>query len=282
MIILFTKNNLASANIAKKLIEKHGFAKSKTKAPGDETGSPAETTLEQAAMETWERDGVMLIDTGAPTVLDVPTDFDTDCLIVLSTHKSKTAGKMLTAHVPGNWGSAEMGGEPKTLNIAHGLMLKRLIRALDKANREHKLGWPISLESDHHGPTCEVPILFVEIGNNEEQWADDLAALVVAEAVADAIFGKDTGLEPETVFGVGGGHYQRAFTKLLIESDITVGHMAPKYAIDSMDEGMFAQAVLKNVGEVRRVLILKDETNGAQKEKIKAFAKEMGFETELI
>ncbi|MFH0884753.1 MAG: D-aminoacyl-tRNA deacylase [Candidatus Micrarchaeota archaeon] len=280
MIILFTKNNLASANIAKKLIENHGFDK-KTPPPS------AETTLGQAVMETWEREGVLLIDTAAPTVLDVPTDFDTDCLIVLSTHKSKTPGKMLTAHVPGNWDNAEMGGEPKTLNIAHGLMLKKLIRALDKANRENKLDWPVSLESDHHGPTCEVPILFVEIGNGEEQWGDDLAAEVVADAVAEAVFGgtgeqETDDLEPETVFGVGGGHYQRAFTKLLIETDIAVGHMAPKYAIDSMDEEMFTQAVLKNVGEVRRVLILKDETNGAQKEKIRTFAKGMGLEIELV
>ncbi len=184
MIILFTKNNLASANIAKKLIEGHGFEKSKANAPGDEAGSPAETTLGQAAMEVWEREGVMLIDTNAPTVLDVPTDFDTDCLIILSTHKSKTPGQMLTAHVPGNWDKAEMGGEPKTLNIAHGLMLKRLIRALDTENRKQKLDWPVCLEADHHGPTCEVPILFVEIGNNEEQWADELAAQVVADAVA--------------------------------------------------------------------------------------------------
>jgi len=280
MILLFTKNNPASANIAKKLIEGHGFAK-KT------SSSSAETTLGQAAMETWEREGVMLIDTNAPTVLDVPTDFDTDCLIILSTHRSKTPGKMLTAHVPGNWGSAEMGGEPKTLNVAHGLMLKRLIRALDKANRERKLDWPVCLESDHHGPTCEVPIVFVEIGNGEEQWADESAAQVVADAVADAVFGgagghDAGGLEPETVFAVGGGHYQRALTKLLIETDIAVGHMAPKYAIDAMDDGMFAQAVLKNVGEVKRVLILKDETNGAQKEKVRAFAKSMGLEAELI
>jgi D-aminoacyl-tRNA deacylase len=275
MIILFTKNNTASANIARELVGSHGFAKT------DSTKS-SETTLGEAVMETWEREGVQLIDTNAPSVLDVPTDFDTDCIIVLSTHKSKTPGKMLTAHVPGNWDKAEMGGEPKTLNIAHGLMLKRLIRALDRANRKHNLGWPVSLESDHHGPTCEIPILFVEIGNGEEQWADNLAARVVAEAVADAVFGKTEDREPETVFGVGGGHYQRAFTKLLLESDMTVGHMAPKYAIDSMDEEMFAQAILKNAGEVRRVLILKDETNLAQKEKIRKFAEAAGIALEMV
>lgn len=275
MIILFTRRNVASANIAKKLIVGHGFAAS------------------GAVPDEWERDGVRLIDTNAPTVLDVPTDYDTELILVLSTHKSRTPGRMLTAHVPGNWGEAKMGGEPKTLNTAHGTMLKRLIQGLDAANRKRNLGWPVSLEADHHGPTCDVPILFVEIGNDEGQWGDERAAEVVAEAVAEAVFGKTQNTEPETslaagggkpetVFGVGGGHYQRDFTKLILETDYAIGHMAPKYAIDAMDEGMFRQAIEKNVGKVAKVLILKDETNSAQKEKIKSFAAKFGLETGLI
>lgn len=274
MMILYSENNLASVNIAKLLIANHGFVK--------KGASGAEAPLGEQAMETYEREGVLLIDTKAPTILDVPTDYDTDCIIVLSTHKSKTPGKMLTAHVPGNWGSAEMGGEPKTLNIVHGLMLKKLIKALDEENRKQDLGWPVCLEADHHGPTCDVPILFVEIGNGDEQWADGRAAKVVADAVASAVFGTTQNTEPETVFAVGGGHYQRALTKLVIETDIAVGHMAPKYAIDEMDEDLFGQAVFKNVGEVRRVIILKDETNVAQKEKIKRFAEAAGISVDLI
>ncbi|MCI0503533.1 hypothetical protein L0Y65_02370 [Candidatus Micrarchaeota archaeon] len=275
MIILFTRNNPASANIAKKLMENHGFVKK-------ERLKAEDATLGDSAMETYECDGVEMIDTGVPSILDVPTDFDTDCLIVLSTHRSKTPGRMLTAHVPGNWGEAKMGGEPKTLNIAHGLMLKSLIKALDAENRKQKLDWPVCLEADHHGPTCEVPIVFVEIGNGEEQWADERASNVVADAVASAVFCEAQDTEPETVFAVGGGHYQRAFTKLLIETDIAVGHMAPKYAIDEMGEDTFSQAVFKNVGEVGRVLILKDETNAAQKEKIRKFAENAGITVEMI
>lgn len=275
MMILFSENNLASMNIAKKLIANHGFVKK-------ESASPEGTSLGEAMMETWEREGVQLIDTKAPTILDVPTDYDTDCIIVLSTHKSKTPGKMLTAHVPGNWDKADMGGEPRTLNIAHGLMLKKLIKAVDEENRKQGLDWPVCLEADHHGPTCDVPILFIEIGNDEGQWANERAANVVADAVASAIFDKTQNTEPETVFAVGGGHYQRALTKLVIESDIAVGHMAPKYAIDAMDEDTFGQAVFKNVGEVRRVIILKDETNVAQKEKVKKFAEAAGISVEMI
>ena len=288
MIILFTRHNEAGANIAKMLVAEHGF-KPSSPAPGG------------AATEEWARDGVRLVDTAAPGVLDVPTDFDTDCIIVLSTHRSKTPGQMLTAHVPGNWGDAGMGGEPKTLNIAHATMLRRLILGLDAANRKRGLGWPVCLEADHHGPTCDVPILFVEIGNGEVQWADERAARAVADAVADALFkrgkpqnrGTTTSTklsrcsasedpEPETVFCAGGGHYQRAMTKIALERNIAPGHMAPKYALDSMDEGMFRQAVEKNVGKVAKVLILKDEVNAAQREKVRAFAQSVGIPVELV
>ncbi len=255
MIILFTSQNPASANIAGKLIAGHGFRK--------------------AAENEWERGGVRLVDTHAPTVLDVPTDFETDCLLVLSTHRSKVPGKMLTAHVPGNWGNADMGGQPKTLNIAAASTLKILLQELKKAG--DRIGWPVSLEADHHGPTCDVPILFVEIGNGEAEWADENAVEAVASAVT-AVLDRMAKRETfETVFGIGGGHYSKTFTKLVLETQLAVGHIVPKYAIDALDEGTFSQAIEKNVEKVSKVLVSRDETNAAQREKVSALAAKFGI-----
>jgi len=257
MILLFTSKNMASANIAKKLIEEHGFV--------------------EIGKDRWEHDDLMMIDTHAPTVLDVPTDFQTDCLLVLSSHKSKREGKALTAHVPGNWGAADMGGDPRTLNIAPASRLKTLMQELRREGE--RIGWDSSLEADHHGPTCSVPIMFVEIGNGEEQWEDEDAAAAVANAVMASVRREESF---ETVFGVGGGHYPRDFTKLVIESNLAVGHMAPKYAIESVDAEMFRQAVEKNVEKVSKVLISKDETNGGQREKIAKLAEDYGTPVELV
>ncbi len=257
MILLFTSKNIASLNIAKKLIENHGF--------------------EKVSEKEWVRDGIRLIDTKAPTVLEVPTDFDTDCLLVLSSHKSKAGGRMLTAHFPGNWGEAKFGGKPKTLNIAYASKLKSLLVELDKANKE--LEWPLFIEADHHGPTCNVPIIFVEVGSTESEWRDMEAAAVVAEAVSESLRKQET---YETVFGVGGGHYSREFTKILLESSFAVGHIAPKYAVDDLDEDMFKQAIEKNVEKVKKVFVLKDGTNSSQKEKIRKFAEALGAEYELV
>jgi len=256
--ILFTKNNEASAAIAKKI--------------GEIAPRPA----------------IEPIETEAGTVLDVPTGYDTDCIIVLSTHKSRAGSPMLTAHFPGNWDRAGMGGEPRTLNIAHGTLLKKIIRELDAANRKHGLNWPLFIEADHHGPAAKVPIIFVEIGSTEKEWGNEKAAMVVAEAVNNAIAktksGPDTGNPAlETFFGVGGGHYAKEFTKLVLErDDFCMGHICPKYAIESLAEDTFRQAIEKSVEPASRVLVLKESTNSSQKKKVKALCEGFGVGYEEI
>jgi D-aminoacyl-tRNA deacylase len=258
MIILFTSENAASAGIAENLSAKHGFM-----ASGE---------------REWARNDVLLVDTRAPTVLDVPTGFETDCLLVLSTHRSRTPGRMLTTHVPGNWGEALMGGKPRTLNVAAASRLKTLLQELKKEG--DRIGWPVSLEADHHGPTCGVPILFVEIGNGETEWRDTEAAEAVANAVARFLDRRDETYE--TAFGVGGGHYPKTFTRIVLETPLAVGHIAPKYAIDSLDGDMFRQAVEKNVEKVAKVLVVKEETNAVQKKKVRELAVDMGLEVEEV
>ena len=247
-VILYTSKNIASKLIAEKLIELN------------------------PAIEPME--------TNAESVLNVPTDFDTDCIIVLSTHKSRSAKPMLTAHFPGNWSEAEMGGESRKLNIANGRLLKRIIRELETGNRKHKLEWPLFIEADHHGPLARVPMIFVEIGSTEKEWGNETAARVVAEAVNNAVAKLETGnSEPETVLAIGGGHYAREFTKLVLEQDdFAVGHICPKYAIESLDEDTFRQAIEKNVEPVKKVLILKDGTNSGQKEKVRDLCRRFRIE----
>ncbi len=250
-VILFTSNNEASLNIAKKLIE-NGFSEK-------EEG-------------TWEKNGVMMIDTKAPSVLDVPTDFETDYLLVLSSHKSKKGDKMLTAHFPGNWGEAIFGGEPRTLNTAYGSRIKILIQELSKANRT---GWPVYMEADHHGPTCALPILFVEIGSTENEWKDENAAKTVAEAVDKSLVRNE---KYESSLCIGGGHYAGEFTRMLIETDYAVGHIAPKYVLDNLDLDVFNQAVEKNIEKISKVFLLKESTNRKHKRKISGFCSELSLE----
>ena len=257
MIILFSSKNIASANIAKHLIEEHGFSPNGT--------------------DEWKKDDIRLIDTKVELILDVPTDFETDCLVVLSTHKSKNQDRMLTAHIPGNWGKAEMGGESEKLNIAAGSRLKILFQEI--AKEAERVGWKSSIEADHHGPTCEVPIIFVEIGTTETEWRDEEAGKAIANAVVRGMKRNET---YETVFGVGGGHYPRLFTRLELESALAFGHMLPKYSVDTLTEDMFRQAIVRNAEKVAKVIISKDEVNARQREKIIGLCGKFGVKYELM
>lgn len=256
-VILYTSNNIASKNIADKLVMEHGF--------------------EPSGKDEWIKKGVKLIDTRAPHILEIPTEFFADYLLVLSTHKSKNPDKMLTAHIPGNWGKAEMGGTDRTLNIAASSRLKIIFQEVAKEAK--RIGWKSSLEADHHGPNCEVPIIFVEIGTTEEEWQDETAGRAIANAVDSSLLREET-FEP--VFAVGEGHYPKTFSKLELESPLAMGHMLPKYAIDGLDDPMFDQAIRRSVEKTSRVIIAKDGVSAAQREKIKEMAKSRGIAVDLV
>jgi len=215
--------------------------------------------------------GVEITDTKAASVLDLP-EIKSDYAVVLSSHKSKSAGRMITAHFPGNWAKADFGGMPKTLNIACASKLKEFVRSAAKLAAG--TGWPVCVEADHHGPTPIKPIIFVEIGSTEAEWNDRRAADIVAEATARML--KSTA-SYEAAFGVGGGHYAKEFTDILLTSDLAIGHILPKYEIDHIDYDVFSQAIERNVEKVNAVLLLKEQTNLRQKEKIRQFCAMAGI-----
>jgi D-aminoacyl-tRNA deacylase len=257
MMLLFSSGNVASRNIAQKLINEQDFLPD--------------------GVDRWKKGAHELIDTKVQRVLDVPMDFETDCIIVLSTHRSKIDEKIFTAHYPGNWSGADLGGEPKTLNIADPSRLKILFGEMRR--EAEKIGWKCGLEADHHGPTGKVPIIFAEIGSGEEEWDDLDAASGMARAISRAI---ERNEKYESFFAVGGGHYPKQFEKMVLEGDLAIGHILPKYAIDGIDEKMFAQAIQKSTDKVVKVIILKDETNSSQKTKITEMAARYGIPVELL
>ena len=274
VVILFSSKNVASANIAKRLIAK-GFEK------------VDENTWQYRSLTCQNFGGgykrieylINLLDTGVESILDIPTDFDTDYLIVLSTHKSKQGKPILTAHFPGNWNEAELGGKSRTLNIAYWVKLATLINEINNQAKAKSLDseFQVVLEVDHHGPTCDVPIIFVEIGSTENEWKNKTAGEAIANAVFNVVTNTETSdSKPKTVFGVGGGHYAKEFTKAILHSNFYVGHILPKYNIDTLAEDTFKQALERNVEKIEEVLVLKESLNLNQKKKIKELCDRFG------
>ena len=227
-----------------------------------------------------------MINTKAPSILEVPGDLDesVELVIVLSTHKSKIHEKVMTAHYPGNWDKAEMKGEPRTLVKANASALKILLQEIKK--EADKIGWSTTLEADHHGPTGKTPMIFVEIGSTEEEWNDEKAAEGMAKALMvsfERIERVKAGEEKfESCLIFGGGHYPKKATELVLGSEFAISHICPKYAIDKLDDEMFRQAIKKNVEVVKRVFVLKEGTNVAQKEKIRALCEKFNVRYEII
>ena len=156
-------------------------------------------------------------------------------LVFVSRHSGET-GRLLTAHVTGNFGPAEYGGEPRTLSRAAPGAVSRVVDALATHAPE---GYEVGIECTHHGPTdTAVPSLFVEVGSAESQWSDPAAAGAVAQAVLDlrgtgpALVGADD--RPRHVVGFGGGHYAPRFTRIVRDTEWTVGHVAADWGLGEM------------------------------------------------
>lgn len=197
-----------------------------------------------------------------------------DYLIVPSTHRSETGSPCLTTHVPGNWSSADFGGEKSTLNFAYASKLKLILQALREEAEKAGLDWQVCMEVDHHGPTLRLPLLFVEIGSTEREWTNETAAQVAARAIVRAV-------ETEKMFpayvGFGGGHYAPEFTKVMLESEKAVGHILPKYQIDLVDEEMAKQALEKSVEKIEGALLDWKGMNAGQRKKVMGWLENLGI-----
>ena len=171
--------------------------------------------------------------------------------IFISRHTSKTGKPTLTVHPIGNYGKAEFGGESKILTKTSPRLMTHLLRLLKKNAKQAKLYHKVCFEVTHHGPYLDIPTLFIEVGSNEEEWAKQEPAAVVAKSVLELLdsyhYEEDFSDDMAVLLGIGGGHYAPRFTDVALEKKVAFGHMIPMHQIDAgnIDDEMFEQALLK-------------------------------------
>ena len=234
--IVVSRADSASEHIGERLLELDDWTADEDPTRRDAAGGG--TYYRTDGFELREFDGLHI-------ELDDPTDAFSESpefLAFVSRHSGET-GRLLTAHVTGNFGSAPYGGEPETLSRAAPGAEKRVVDALAEHAPE---GYEVGIECTHHGPTdVSAPSLFVELGSDEPQWTDPEAARAVAKAVLDlrgtgARYGENSGVESDTgdrprhVVGFGGGHYAPRFTRIVRETEWAVGHVGADWALDEM------------------------------------------------
>lgn len=196
---------------------------------------------------------------------------DAEIVIVASSHKSEAGVPMLNAHFTGNFGEdVSHGGSARTLAIAPALYQRAAVleyaklQAADGRLRAYKVG----IEATHHGPTLNLPILFVEVGSTEKEWNDLAACGAAAKVIMKLVSGAERSA-PSTyglgaaqahekirvVTGFGGGHYCPQFTKKLFDGGFAFGHICPKYAANNLTEDIIMQAINKTVPKPEKVLV---------------------------
>ncbi|VVC01682.1 D-aminoacyl-tRNA deacylase [uncultured archaeon] len=173
--------------------------------------------------------------------------------VFASTHRSASRTPGFSVHTPGNWGDADLGGKPRTLNFSMPSKIKLIARKMKELSVA-SLGWQVSVEVDHHGPTLDAPVLFAEIGSTEAEWSDRNAGEIAAKAMLHAM--KSEELFPSCV-GFGGSHYSPKFTPIILGRETALGHIISGYSLERFgaDAEMVGQAMAKNAEKIDSALL---------------------------
>ena len=262
-VLVASTSNLASKTIAEGLIADSGFAS---------------TGVNLLGRPVYQKDSFLLafFDGSIVSPPDLDQFFNPQAYIFLSTHRAESGIPSLTAHTTGNFSrEAEVGGNGRELGRADPALLKNYLRALSARKGEVE-GYEITMEATHHGPTSlQKPVMFVELGSSEKQWGDRKAARVVGEALMKSLTEKE--IWSKIALGFGGTHYPQRFTEMTLGSDIAFSFVAPKHALEHVDEAMVGQMLQRTNAPVRYAVV-DWKGLGQHKQRILGLASQFGLE----
>ena len=177
-----------------------------------------------------------------------------ELIVFLSRHSSQSGKPTLSVHSPGNFAEAELGGLPRTLSVCPALAMRDALQTMALLKMEMLLDYEVSYECTHHGPSLNVPTMFVELGSSPQQWIDSEAAEVVAKAAMKSIADFRT-CDQTAVLGIGGPHYNQRFTQMALNNEAVFGHMIPKYVLPYLDVETLRQCVHRTLEKVDHAIL---------------------------
>ncbi len=202
---------------------------------------------------------------------DADKKIDADVFIFATKHASRSGIHSLSVHVPGNWGKAELGGRDRKLcRPASQFMTEGYLTLLNLGRNSE---FEIIYECTHHGPHLKKPCMFIEIGSDETTWENKNAGKIIAEAI-HFVLNRDITTKP-VVFGIGGIHHCPNFMKLVLNHNLALGHVCPKYNLQNLDEELIYKAIKTSNAEI---VALDWKGMGKEKERITSLLEDMGIE----
>lgn len=223
----------AGMNIRQRLLENYDFRKT------DETFSGHPVFIINTPLHE-----VKLYQSDIQSIFneDIDKMIDADIFIFATTHKAASGIHSLSVHAPGNWSKAGLGGKDFSLPPAPSRILRFSLFKLEEFAQG--LGFEIMQECTHHGPYLEKPVMFIEIGSNEETWENKDAALAIAKTL---IFVLSNPLpEYDIALGIGGPHHTPNFKKHMQKTNYCYGHICPMYQLEHLTKDIVQQAMDKS------------------------------------
>src|SRR5487761_513467 len=265
-LIINSQKDIAGTNILQRIIENYKFTKTERTFESLPIYSYANVSLASSEQEIINVRGE----------LDLAFESNDLHYIFVTKHRAESQIPSLTAHFTGNFRSNEFGGNPSEISRYSPSILKNYLLALNSLKEEIPKQYSITLEATHHGPTAlRRPSLFAELGSSLEQWQDEKAALCIAKALM-ASLRSDRQYE-KCAIALGGTHYPEKFNKLILETDIALGVIVPKYALDSINENLLSQILEKSEDKIT-MAVLDKKGLGKNKTRISELVSTFGLE----
>ncbi|UCC18257.1 MAG: D-aminoacyl-tRNA deacylase [Promethearchaeota archaeon] len=194
-----------------------------------------------------------------------------DYLIFASRHTSKTTRPSFLVHTTGNWSKdPNFGGEPRELSRASALLHKAGFLSLIEQEFPNTLtNFSLDIEITHHGPTkLEKPLVFMELGSSKTEWKIEEAGELLANTIIKAInkfvkLKRDS--NQEIGLGFGGTHYAPNYRRVIINSNIALSFICPKYHIQELDKEIIRKMINNTSEQVDYFIIDWKGTNSEDK-----------------
>lgn len=230
-VIVCSLNDPAGTNIRERLLENYPFEESEMLFDG----TPVYSLDPEIYLASSVKDIVF--------VNNLDEQIRADRAVFISRHYANSGIPSLTAHFTGNFGQADFGGNPREISRYSPNLLKRYMLNLSTYAGEFRPAYNLTLEATHHGPTSLKPsVLFVELGSSVIQWKDMSPATKISEALMATL--RASAGNWKCAVCVGGTHYSEKFNDCILNSDLALGPIIPKYALE-----FFTAEILKQILE---------------------------------
>jgi len=270
ILIVASTKDVAGMNIAQQILDNHDFKK-------------VEERFHQNPMHSKKvQDSLVklvFVNEDIVNTQFITQFFSPQLLVFISKHRSVSGLPTLSVHTPGNLSKAELGGIPRKVSVSPASAMRNALLEMANVKEELGLNYQVCYECTHHGPSLDVPAMFVELGSSMKQWKDKRAAEAVARAAMAAVSKRS---KYTVVLGVGGPHYNAKFTKIALSKPIAFGHIIPKYAVSLLDADMVRQCVERTVEKVESVILDWKGIKGADKKGLIAILNDVGVSIEKV